>query len=69
MCKTANFLGIFTIFSLLGAGAVALADDEPGSREERRAEILERYDADGDGRLAGAELDAAREICQIPVII
>jgi Ca2+-binding EF-hand superfamily protein len=59
MYKTANFLGIFTVLSLLGA--VALADDEPASREERRVEILERYDADGDGRLSGAELDELRE--------
>ena len=61
MCKTANFLGIFTILLLLGAGAVALADDEPAAREERRAEILERYDADGDGRLSQEERRAARE--------
>ena len=61
MCKTANFLGIFTMLSLLGAGGVALADDEPASREERRVEILERYDADGDGSLSGTEFDALRE--------
>jgi hypothetical protein len=59
MRKTVNFLGIFSILSLLGAGAVALAD-EPAAREERRVEILERYDADGDGRLSREERRTAR---------
>ena len=44
MCKTAYFLGILTISSLLVAGAVALAEDEPASREEAERRVDDALD-------------------------
>ncbi len=45
---------------LLVAGLAASAQ-EPDERAAQRAEMLERYDSDGDGRLSRSERDAARE--------
>ena len=43
--------------ALLMAVPLAIA----GDREQRRAEILEQFDTDGDGQLSEAERQAARE--------
>lgn len=44
----------------LGFGAIASADHHKGPHGEKRAEMLERFDANADGRLDETERGAAR---------
>jgi hypothetical protein len=61
MSKSTSILGAIAVTSLLGLGLSAFADDADAGRNGRRADILDAYDEDGDGRLSGTELDDFRE--------
>ena len=56
--RTILFSPALALFAL---ASPALADDVDDPRLERRVEILERFDRDGDGKLSGAEFDAVRD--------
>lgn len=53
----------FTVRTILVSIALLMAMPlaTAGDREQRRAEILEQFDTDGDGQLSEAERQAARE--------
>jgi len=62
MSKATKFLVTIAALNLLGVGLPALADDVPTDHGGRRADILDAYDANGDGRLSGTEFDDFREV-------
>ena len=62
MTKFSKVLGTLTALPLLGAAVAAVADDERDSRAEQRAQMMKRYDSNGDGRLSRAERRAARQV-------
>lgn len=61
MQKWLTYLGMITALVLMTAGRPALAEDGASDRTDRRARLLERYDADGDGTLSAEERDQARK--------
>jgi hypothetical protein len=62
MSKSQEFLATIAALNLFGLGLPALADDLSTDPGGRRADILDAYDANGDGRLTGTELDDFREV-------
>jgi Ca2+-binding EF-hand superfamily protein len=61
MFTTSTLRTILFSLALFAVATPAFADDTDDPRLERRAELLERFDSDGDGRLSGAELEAVRD--------
>ena len=57
-------LGILVLITLVFTGGLAMADGD-GERKcrkkDRRAKLIEKFDADGDGKLNEEERAAARE--------
>ena len=61
MSRITRITGSLASFALLlGLAPAASADDDRAGRDARRAEMLEQWDADGDGRLSREERDDAR---------
>ena len=58
MTQTVRVLAALIATASLGAGTSALAEGEPG---DRRAQLRERFDTDGDGVISEAERSAARD--------
>ncbi len=61
MTRSTKLLAALIAITCLGAGTSALAEEGSVDRDARRAQLLERFDTDGDGVISDAERSAARD--------
>ena len=59
-----KLLAALTATAVLTLGTSARAEDGRVDRDARRAQLMERFDTDGDGVLSEAERSAARDYLQ-----